>query len=354
MKVLITGSCGFVGSALARFFRERFAAWTISGIDNFSRPGSELNRSSLHRLGIAIIHGDVRNPSDLEALPKVDWIIDSAANPSVLAGIDGKSSSRQLVEHNLYGTVNLLEHCRRASCGLILLSTSRVYSINALSRLKLDVQEQAFRLTTDQPRDGVTTAGVDENFSTAAPLSLYGSTKLASENLALEYHHAFNVPVWINRCGVLAGARQFGRADQGIYSFWINSYLRKRPLRYVGFGGQGLQVRDCLHPRDLVGLLAYQMQNPASQQPRLANVAGGRENSISLAQLSAWCGDRFGAHPVGSDPEPRQFDVPWLILDSRRAAEQWDWKVETRMESILEEIATHAEAHPDWLEISET
>jgi CDP-paratose 2-epimerase len=58
----------------------------------------------------------------------------------------------------------------------------------------------------------------------------------------------------MNRCGVLAGAYQFGKADQGIFSYWIHSWARRRPLTYIGFDGMGHQVRDCLHPRDLVPL----------------------------------------------------------------------------------------------------
>jgi len=50
--------------------------------------------------------------------------------------------------------------------------------------------------------------------------------------------------------------------------------------------------------------------------------------------------------------EYRPFVVPWLVLDSRQAARQWSWKPETDRETILEEIARHAEEHPDWLEIS--
>jgi CDP-paratose 2-epimerase len=352
MNLLITGICGFVGSTLARSFREQSSDWKISGLDNLSRPGSELNRAYLQKLGIAVIHADLRNPSDLELLPEVDWIIDAAANPSVLAGLDDNNSSRQVVENNLYGTVNLLERCRHRKCGLVLLSTSRVYSIDALCSLPLRIDDDAFRLGDNGLPGGVSPEGVDETFSTTAPLSLYGSTKLASEHLALEYHHAFGVLVWINRCGVLAGAGQFGRADQGIFSFWINSYLQKRPLRYVGFGGRGLQVRDCLHPRDLVGLIAQQMNSPSGQQSRCVNIGGGRPNSMSLAQLSGWCSARFGHHPIGSEPASRQFDVPWLILDSRRAIREWNWKVETPIASILEEIAAHAEAHPEWLTVS--
>ena len=78
----------------------------IIGLDNFSRKGSELNISELTNLGIDLIRGDIRSQSDIDALPKVDWVIDCAANPSVLAGLDGQSSSRQLMEHNLLGTIN--------------------------------------------------------------------------------------------------------------------------------------------------------------------------------------------------------------------------------------------------------
>jgi CDP-paratose 2-epimerase len=353
VKICVTGICGFVGSTLARTIREHFPGWTINGIDNLSRPGSELNRSSLQALGIGVMHGDLRNASDLESLPDIDWIIDAAANPSVLAGVDGKSGSRQVIENNLYGTVNLLEHCRRRRCGFILLSTSRVYSLEALLSLRLCVRDRAYHLAGDGLPMGISQNGVDESFPTTAPLSLYGSTKLASENLALEYHHAFGLPVWINRCGVLAGAGQFGRADQGIFSFWINSYLQKRQLCYTGFGGKGYQVRDCLHPRDLVGLIAQQMQTLNDDQSYCVNVSGGQSNSMSLAELSEWCGARFGRrHRITSKSVSHPFDVPWLILDSRRAAKQWNWRVETPISSILEEIATHAEAHPEWLQLS--
>src|SRR5205085_9532889 len=123
---------------------------------------------------------------------------------------------------------------------------------------------------------GVGPAGVDETFSTLAPISLYGATKLASEALALEYGESFGFPVFINRCGVLAGAGQFGRADQGIFAYWINAWLRKRPLKYLGFGGHGHQVRDCLHPRDLLPVLAKQFAAPKlAVADRIANFSGG-------------------------------------------------------------------------------
>jgi CDP-paratose 2-epimerase len=183
-------------------------------------------------------------------------------------------------------------------------------------------------------------------------LSIYGSTKLSSEVLALEYGEAFRFPVWINRCGVLAGAGQFGRADQGIFSFWINSWLRQRPLEFIGFDGRGFQTRDCLHPRDLVPLLKKQM-SILPKARRIYNLGGGVDNSMSLAQLSDWCSSRFGPAEVGADAGTRPFDIPWVVLDSQRAARDLSWKVETSIEKVLEEIAAHASKHPEWLELSE-
>jgi CDP-paratose 2-epimerase len=353
MKILISGVCGFVGSTLAEALLDDDSANEIIGFDNFSRAGSQSNLERLRKRGVKFRYADVRSSSDLDSLPEMEWIIDAAANPSVLAGIDGTTSSRQLVEHNLYGTVNLLELAKRYRAGFILISTSRVYSVKALSEIPVMAVEETFRpqraavLPT-----GASENGIAENFSVQPPLSLYGASKLASECLALEYGEAFNFPAWINRCGVLAGPGQFGHAEQGIFSYWINAYLRRRPLRYIGFDGAGRQCRDCFHPRDLVSLLKKQFAAGRSAKPRIVNLGGGAENAMSLAELSRWCAARFGEHDVASDPKPRPFDVPWLIMDSRLAHETWDWQPAIGLEEILQEIANHAEAHPDWLEIS--
>ena len=352
MRVLVTGICGFVGSTLALEFLRRTPGIEIIGVDNLSRPGSELNRQAWKRRGVRFVHGDIRLASDLEGLPAVDWVLDAAANPSVLAGVGDHTSSRQLLEHNLIGTINLLEFCKRAAAGLLMLSTSRVYSQRRLAELKMDVRDDAFvPILQDGEPPGLTPGGITEAFSTEAPLSLYGASKLASEVLALEYAAAFDLPVYVNRCGVLAGAGQFGKPDQGIFSFWLHAYRNRRPLTFIGFDGTGHQVRDCLHARDLAPLLLKQMA-AGGKHGGIVNVGGGGDHAMSLRQLTDWCARRFGSHDIGRGLMDRFYDVPWLVLNTHRAAQVWDWRPSTALDDILEEIAGEAEKHPDWLDRS--
>jgi CDP-paratose 2-epimerase len=348
MKILISGVCGFAGSSLARYLIESREGITIVGLDNLARSGSETNRRSLKQLGVQLFHGDIRMASDLETLPHADWVIDAAAQPSVLAGRDGKTSARQLLEHNLLGTINLLEYCRASRAGFILLSTSRVYSIPALTQLPMRAESLAFTLDKARPWPAaVSPEGVAEEFSTEAPISLYGATKLASERLAQEYAAGFQIPVWINRCGVLAGTGQFGTAEQGIFSYWLHAHFARRSLSYLGFGGYGFQVRDALHPHDLARIVDFQLHSGGPGQ--MLHVSGGQANSMSLAQLTQWCDQRFGPHQPRADGSERPYDVPWLILDSAKALVTAGWKPVISLEQILEEIANHAVAHPDWL-----
>jgi CDP-paratose 2-epimerase len=354
VRILIAGACGFVGSTLARAWVESGAGHALVGIDSLARPGSEVNRLALRELGVEVRHADLRLASDVESLPDVDAVVDAAASPSVLAGVDGAVSSRQLVEHNLLGTVNLLEVCRRRRAPLVLLSTSRVYSIRPLAALPTRVRDGAFEPDPSAAPlpPGVSPEGVTEAFPTTPPVSLYGSTKLAAEQLALEYGEAYGFPVCVDRCGVLAGAGQFGRPDQGIFAYWVNSWLRRRPLAYVGFDGSGHQVRDCLHPADLAPLIERQLGSSDPSLPRVVNVGGGRASAISLRQLSEWCRERLFDHEVAPVLRPRLFDLPWIVLDASRAARAWGWSPRRGTREILEEIVRHAEAHPRWLELS--
>lgn len=372
MRVLITGVCGFVGSTLARVIAGSHPDWNLIGCDNFLRAGSRINRSTLERCGVRVFEVDLRDDAFSQRVPAVDWVIDCAANPSVLAGTEGSSfgkfsSSRTAMEHNLWGTVNLLEYCKEHSAGLIMVSTSRVYSAKELARIPCRVDAERFEPNWDLATNpasgyafpiGLNQRGVSECFSTEPPLSLYGASKFASELLAREYATAFGFPVWIDRCGLMAGAGQFGKADQGIVAFWLHRYLHRGSLRMIGFDGTGHQVRDCLHPRDLWALIERQIAEGAdASRPLVCNVSGGIESSFSLAELTRWCEERWGQRSssqvvIDRETTTRMYDCPWIVLDSSRAYNSWGWSPRVGLQEILTEVADHAESHPEWLELS--
>ncbi|HEX8531260.1 MAG TPA: NAD-dependent epimerase/dehydratase family protein [Cytophagales bacterium] len=350
MKILITGICGFVGSSLAAFFSQHAEGVELVGIDNLSRRGSESNLAALKALGCRFIHGDIRAREDVDELPAVDWIIDCAANPSVLAGVNGGTA--QLISHNLNGTLHLLEKCRRDKSGFVLLSTSRVYSIEALNQVPLRAAGGRFEVDSAREKPtGFSEAGVTESFPTSAPISLYGATKLASEVMALEYAATFDFPVWINRCGVIAGPGQFGRIDQGVFSFWIYQWLLGKPLSFIGFDGSGRQVRDFFSPADLGDLLLRQLRSGMGKGPRLYNVGGGAQSALSLQELNAFCADRFGfPKEIIRNASPRPFDIPYYVTDYSLAAQHWGWAPKTDKYALLDQMYTWAVQHKKVIE----
>jgi CDP-paratose 2-epimerase len=187
MNIVVTGSAGFFGNFVTNYLIDR--GHYVIGLDNLSRRGSALNAQKQQEDSRMIFKRcDISDSHQLEYHLKdedFDWIIDCAAEPSVLAGFG--SGSKDLINNNLISTINLLEICKERKCGFILMSTSRVYSIKELSKIEIFETNDRFVATSNR--------GITEKFSTGSPVSLYGSTKLTSEILAQEYSQMFDFPV---------------------------------------------------------------------------------------------------------------------------------------------------------------
>jgi len=345
MRVLITGGAGFVGAYLARAFREQIDAEVVA-FDNLRRRGSELNLSMFRRLGIEFVHGDVRVASDLEDLPgDFDLLVDAAAEPSVSAGLSGSPS--YLLETNLGGTLNSLELARKRGSSFLLLSTSRVYSISALKRIRLIEMEGRYALADEQIIPGVSGSGVAECFPVDEPRSFYGAGKLSSEMVAQEYVAAYGLKAIINRCGVIAGPGQFGKSDQGVFTMWVLYHYFRRPLRYTGFGGQGKQVRDLLHPADLFALIQKQLAVISDHSGQVFNVGGGVAISTSLRELTELCRERLGDVPISGVPESSWVDVPLYISDCAKVQSAFGWEPTRSLSEIVADII-------EWIRHNET
>ena len=243
MKILITGGCGFVGSNIGFYLKKKLKNVKISSLDNLIRRGSEINQRRLKKININNFNIDISNSKKINNLKiKFDLIIDCCAEPAIEVS---KTEPDRVLNTNLIGTYNILKKCLKDKSNLIFLSSSRVYSINYLRGL-------VNNLILKKPIKKI--IRVNENFPTSEPSSLYGFTKLASEKLIKEFFYKTNQKYLINRFGVISGPWQFGKQDQGFVPLWVAKHFLKKKLSYIGFGGNGFQIRDVIHINDVCDL----------------------------------------------------------------------------------------------------
>jgi CDP-paratose 2-epimerase len=346
IKILITGGAGFVGSNLGLSIKKDYPSYEIVAFDNLKRRGSEIQLHKLTENGISFVHGDIRTREDLFSLEQdFDLMIEASAEPSVHAGSDG--SPDYLIQTNLFGTVNCLEFARKHCKGMIFLSTSRVYSIKDLVEIPLGEDESRLKLRNVEAVSGLSDEGISEEFNILNYRSLYGATKLSSELLIQEYAQTYNLNVVINRCGVIAGPGQWGKVDQGVFTLWVANHFFKKTLRYTGFGGKGLQVRDLLHPHDLYNAVVAQWDSLEKYKGEVFNLGGGEYCSTSLLELTKICEEVTGnSINITSVPETAANDIPWYITDSTKFKKTFDWNVKKNVKDIVQDIY-------DWLKSNE-
>jgi CDP-paratose 2-epimerase len=337
VRVLVTGGAGFIGANTAIGLAKRHPDWDLVSLDNLKRRGSELNLRRLREHEVTFIHGDVRDSDDLDAIGELDALVECSAEPSVLAGVDG--SPGYLVSSNLIGAYHCLELARRREAQVVFLSTSRIYPVAAIERLSLVETDTRFELTAAQPVAGASWAGISERFPLDGARTLYGATKLAAELLIEEYRAAYGLSAVVDRCGVIAGPWQMGKVDQGVFTYWMLAHRLRQPLRYIGFGGSGKQVRDILHVEDLLDLIERQLSDPKRWDGVTVNVGGGRGVSLSLVETTSLCAEITGnAVAVEHSDETRPGDLPLYISDCQRLFEHDDWRPTRDADRILRDI----------------
>jgi CDP-paratose 2-epimerase len=334
--VLVTGGAGFIGSHLAIALKVHWPSADVVAMDNLYRRGSELNLPRLQSGGVVFHRGDVREAGGFPSGP-FDVLVECSAEPSVMAGID--SSPDYLMHTNLIGAYHCLEAARRWNAAVLFLSTSRVYPMTALEAHPYVEEATRFSWTGVQTA-GISSRGVSEDLEMRGARSLYGFTKYAAELLVDEYRAAWGVRALINRCGVVAGPWQFGKTDQGVCALWVLAHYFDRPLKYIGYGGAGKQVRDFLHVQDLCDLVVEQVSDLDRWDGWSGNVAGGPSNSASLCELTAVCREAVGRGiSIGAEPQTRPGDLRVFIADCSRLFARTAWRPRRSLQQIVNDTA---------------
>lgn len=240
MKILLTGSAGFIGMTTALRLLAR--GDQVVGLDNLNDyydvtlKESRLSRLTSHP-GFKFVKLDVADRPGMEALfatEKFDRVIHLAAQAGVRYSLQNPHA---YIESNIVGFTNVLEGCRHNKVQhLVYASSSSVYGGN-----------------TKMP--------FSEHDSVDHPVSLYAATKKANELMAHTYSHLYGLPTTGLRFFTVYGP--WGRPDMALFLF-TKAILEDKPIDVFNYGNM---QRDFTYVDDIVEGVIRVLDRTATANP---------------------------------------------------------------------------------------
>ncbi len=346
MKVLVTGSCGLIGSEAVIHYASE--GHEVMGIDNnlrsyfFGAKGDTSGvRTQLQSEFENYRHQqiDIRNR---EAVAKVfegfkpDFVVHAAAQPS------HDWAAREPFtdfEVNAMGTLNLLEAFRTHTPNGVfaLMSTNKVYG-DAPNFLAMEEGEKRYDY-----KGTFFKKGIDETLSVDHCLhSLFGASKLSGDIICQEYGRYFQLKTAAFRGGCLTGSRHAGVELHGFLSYIVHCAVNGLP--YTIFGYKGKQVRDQIHSSDVIQALELFRKSPRCGEAY--NLGGGYENSASVIEIVDRLRKDFGLDlETKYDPQARKGDHICYYSDLTKIKNHFpSFKLTMSLDSILKEMVENASA----------
>ena len=285
--VLITGSCGLVGSEAAIFFSKK--GFEILGVDNNARkfffgPDGDISwiKKSLKKKIKNYNHYniDIRNYNSLKKIfskyrSQIKLIIHCAAQPS-----HDWAKNKAFIDFdvNAKGTLNLLELTKRycSSSPFIFMSTNKVYGDNPN---KLPLIEKKTRWEVNKNHKFVN--GIDETMSLdSCTHSFFGVSKTYADLIVQEYGKNIGLKTACFRAGCITGPNHSGAKLHGFLSYLVKSCLTKKSYNIIGYKGK--QVRDNLHSKDLINCFWEFFKKP--RYGEIYNTGGGKFSNCSILE----------------------------------------------------------------------
>ncbi len=333
MRILINGGCGYLGSNLASYGIEN--GYDITVFDNLSRLGSSKNREWLESLGnYTFIHGDTRNKNDVETVIKngaFDAVFHLAGQVAMTTSIENPYKDFEI---NAMGAVNVLDSIRKYSpeTAVFFSSTNKVYG---------DLEQYTYKETNTRYICEEFPNGFDES----VPLdfrSPYGCSKGAADQYMLDFYRIFGVKATVFRHSSMYGSRQFATYDQGWVGWFIQKAIEKKKnpnCEPFTISGNGKQVRDILHAKDMIALYYSALQNVDKVCGQAYNIGGTMEQSLSLLELFDLLNEMLGVKLEYTQLPPRQSDQKVFVADTTKINEKIGWKPQVSGKDGIREMA---------------
>ena len=330
MKILVTGGAGFIGRWVVK---QLLAAGNdVLALDDLSNGRREnIAEFEGNKNFLGLVEGDLK---DRELLKRLfaentwDKVFHLGASINVQDSIDRPEITFQ---NDTVGTFAVLEACREQFLRLNNLD------INAPQFLLSEVED---KLTVRSPRVVMMSTcmvfslasgenGIDENHP-LRPASPYAASKIAADNLALSYFHAYKMPVTVVRPFNTYGPFQKSNSEGGVVSIFLKRDLNNEPLLVKG---EGTQTRDLLFVRDCADFVIRASEVEAAEG-HVINAGTGRDISVNdLAEAVASQGNEI-RHVPHDHP---QAEIPRLLCNPAKAREVLGWQPRVSLEEGLQE-----------------
>lgn len=248
--LLITGGCGFIGSHFVRLIMRERPQWKVINVDLLTYAGNPENLANLVAIQdpsrYRFVRGDIADPKAINTVfdsERIEAVVNLAAESHVDRSL---LDSSPFLRANVEGTRVLLETARHYGVARFLqVSTDEVYG-------SLGPSDPPF---TEQ--------------SPLQPNSPYAASKAAADLLARAYHHSYDVPVLITRCGNNYGPYQF---PEKFLPLFITNALEDRSLPLYG---DGQNIRDWIHVEDHAWALLQVLEHGSPGE--IYNISAGQE-----------------------------------------------------------------------------
>ena len=330
MKIIITGSAGFIGSAFAHAMGAVPGTTTV-GIDNLSRRGAASNLAWLktHASNHVFEKADVRYPSEINTVfarhHDADAVVHLAAQTAVTTSV---VDPRPDFEANALGTFNMLEAARQHTprAAFLYASTNKVFG--DLEHEPIVKRGERYEWK-DRPQ------GIDES----CPLdfhSPYGCSKGAADQYVRDYARIYGLRTVVFRQSCIYGPRQFGFEEQGWVAWFAIAAATGAPITIFG---DGYQVRDLLWIDDLCALYRAAIENIDKVKGQVYNIGGGPANALSVVEVVKML-ERINGRPLNPGSGPwRPGDQRIFIADTTKITRDLGWKPRMRATDGVEELA---------------